>query len=117
MHRNAGNEWKFVDHNGKSKLLTTFANASFATTVNSLASPYAGCLLRAVRACDDVERWHEGLHIQPRVERIVFDELAARFDDIAHEDGEHAVGFDGVVLVEVDLHDLPLLGVHGGLEK
>ena len=31
------------------------------------------------------------LHIQPRIERIVFDESAAGFDDVAHEDAEQLV--------------------------
>ena len=55
------------------------------------------------------------LHIQPRIQRVVFDELPARLDDVAHEDGEHAVGFDGVVFVEVHLQHLAFVRVHRGL--
>ena len=36
----------------------------------------------------------------PRPQRIGFDELAARFHFVAHQHGEHAICFDGVV----DLH-------------
>ena len=49
------------------------------------------------------------------VEGVVFDEGAARFDDIAHEDGEHAVGFDHVFLIEFDLKELAAFRVHGGV--
>jgi hypothetical protein len=35
----------------------------------------------------------------PHVQRVVLDELAARFDDVAHKNSEHFVGIDGVVVV------------------
>ena len=62
-------------------------------------------------------RIHRKSDVKPCVEGIVLDELAAGFDDIAHEDREHAVGFDGVVLVELDFEHLALFGIHGGLEE
>src|SRR6516162_1833608 len=48
----------------------------------------------------DVEVFH--------VQRVVLDELAARLDLIAHQRGEHQVGF-GVVL-GLDLQERPLRG-------
>ena len=36
------------------------------------------------------------------VQRVVFDELPARFNHVAHQDREHLVGADGVVLVQID---------------
>ena len=36
----------------------------------------------------------------PGPQRVSFNKLAARLDFVAHEHGEHAIGFDGVV----DLH-------------
>ena len=40
------------------------------------------------------------LHIEiPHVQRVVFDELAAWFNDVAHKDREHFVSIDGVVVV------------------
>ena len=35
------------------------------------------------------------------VERVVFDEASARFHDVTHEDGEHAVRFDKIVFVQL----------------
>jgi hypothetical protein len=32
------------------------------------------------------------LNIHLRIERILLDELSARFDDVAHQFGEHVVG-------------------------
>src|SRR5262249_71380 len=60
------------------------------------------------------ESSHESSAIQPGVERV---EGSAGLDDIGHENGEHAVGFDGVVLVEVHLEHLALVGVHRRLVK
>ena len=45
------------------------------------------------------------LHIQ----RVVFDEFTPRFDLVAHEDGEDAVGFDGVF--DADLEHGAFFGV------
>ena len=39
----------------------------------------------------------------PDVQRVVFDELAARLDDVAHQAGEHLIGFDGIIVVQIDL--------------
>jgi hypothetical protein len=41
-------------------------------------------------------------NIEAGIQRVVFDELAARLDDVSHEDGKHLVGIEGVFLVEVD---------------
>ena len=58
------------------------------------------------------------LNIQvANIERVVLDELATRFDDVAHEDGKHFVGVDSVVVVEIDFEELALLGVHRGVEE
>jgi hypothetical protein len=35
----------------------------------------------------------------PHVQRVVLDELAAWFDDVAHKDREHFVRINGVVVV------------------
>jgi len=43
--------------------------------------------------------------------------LAAGLDDIAHENGEHAVRLNGVILIKNDLEHFAFLGVHGGLEE
>ena len=57
------------------------------------------------------------LDIKSRIQGIVFDKLSAGFDDIAHEDREHAVCLDGVVFVEIHLEHLALFRVHGGFEE
>ena len=69
--------------------------------------------LAVCAARDDRHLKHPGCD----VERVVLDELAARLDDVAHQDREHLVGFDGVVVVQIDLQQLALLRVHRGLEK
>jgi hypothetical protein len=56
-------------------------------------------------------------NIQPGVEGVVFDELAAGLDDVAHENGEHLVGIERVLLVQVDFEEAALLGVHRGFEE
>src|SRR5262249_11499876 len=53
----------------------------------------------------------------PNIQRVIFDELAPRLDHVAHENGEHFVCVDGVILVQVDLQQFALLGIHGGLEQ
>ena len=66
---------------------------------------------------DDI-RTKSSSHVQiADVERVVFDELPARLDDVAHQDGEHLVGFDGVVVVQIDLEQLALLRIHRGLNN
>lgn len=42
-------------------------------------------------------------YIKSRIQSVVFDELAAGFDDISHEDRKHAIRLDGVVLIEIHL--------------
>ena len=60
--------------------------------------------------------WRTYLHIEVAdVEGVVFDEAAAGFDVVAHEDGEDLVGADGVV--EDDFEHLAVGGVHGGVEE
>src|SRR5262249_21355208 len=53
----------------------------------------------------------------PNVQRIIFDELPTRLDDIAHQNREHLVGIDSVVLVQVNLKQFSLLGIHRGLKQ
>jgi len=43
--------------------------------------------------------------------------LASGLDDITHENGEHAVRLNGVILIKNDLEHFAFLGVHGGLEE
>ena len=58
------------------------------------------------------------LHVEVfHVEGVVLDELAAGFDDVAHEDGEHAVGFDHVFLVHLHLEEPAGGRIHGGVEE
>ena len=45
------------------------------------------------------------------IECVVFDELAARLDYVAHQNRKHFVGIDGVVVVEIDLEEFALLRV------
>ena len=35
------------------------------------------------------------------VQRIVFDKLPARFDHVTHQNREHFVGIDGVIVIQV----------------
>ena len=51
------------------------------------------------------------LHVQG----VVLDELPARLDLVAHEQGEHLLGLDRVG--QSDRAAASLLGVHGGLEE
>ncbi len=51
------------------------------------------------------------------IQRVVLDELPARLDHVAHQDGEHLVGFDRVVVVQVDLEQFALLRIHRGVEQ
>ena len=51
------------------------------------------------------------LHIQ----RVVFDELAAGFDDIAHEDGKDGIRFH--LILNLHLQHGALVGVHGGFPQ
>jgi hypothetical protein len=51
------------------------------------------------------------------VERVILDVLTARFDGVAHEDGEHLVGFDGVVLVHLHAEELAGGGIHRRVEE
>lgn len=46
--------------------------------------------------------WSRASNIEAGIQRVVFNELAAGLDDVAHEDGEHLIGIEGVLLVEVD---------------
>src|SRR6266545_457014 len=49
------------------------------------------------------------------VERVVFDELAARLDLVAHQGGEHQVR--GRVIFRLDLQERPLGRIHRGLPQ
>src|SRR5580698_6267294 len=49
------------------------------------------------------------------VQGVVLDELAAGRDIVPHQQGEEGVGLGGVV--DRDLEEAALLGVHGGLEE
>ncbi len=49
------------------------------------------------------------------VQGVFFDELAARFDDVAHQHGKNRIGFH--VVFDLYLEHGSLLGVHGGLPK
>src|SRR4029077_4314257 len=51
------------------------------------------------------------------VQRVVFDELPSGLDDIAHQNREHFVGVDSVVLVQVNLQQFAFLGIHCGLKQ
>src|SRR5262249_25124847 len=53
----------------------------------------------------------------PHVQRVVFDKLPARLDDIAHQNREHFVGVDCVVLIQVDFQQFAFLGIHCGLQQ
>ena len=46
--------------------------------------------------------WSRASNIETGIQRVVFDELTAGLNDVAHEDGEHLVGIEGVFLVQVD---------------
>src|SRR5437762_13043743 len=61
------------------------------------------------------------LYIQvPHLQRVLFDEVAAGFDFVAHEDAEHVVGGAGVLHLNLDQRSVggvergfaKLLGVH-----
>ena len=51
------------------------------------------------------------------IQSVVLDEPLTGLDDVAHQDVEHFVGFDGVVLVEADAEELADFRVHGGFEE
>src|SRR5947208_15066621 len=52
------------------------------------------------------------LHIEvSHVQRVVFDELPAWLDYIAHQNREHLVGIDRVVVVQIDFEQLALLWI------
>ena len=51
------------------------------------------------------------------VQRVVFDELPARLNHVAHQSGKHLIGIDSVVIVQIDLQQLALLRIHRGLEQ
>jgi hypothetical protein len=58
------------------------------------------------------------LYIQvSHVQGVVFDELAARLDHVAHQNSKHFVGIDSVVVVQIDLEQLALFRVHCGFEQ
>ena len=50
------------------------------------------------------------------IEGIVFDESFAGFNNIAHENVEHLIGFDGVFFIQTDFEELASLRIHGGCE-
>ena len=57
-----------------------------------------------------------GLDIQIRYhQRVALNELATRFDMIAHEGSEYLIGAYGVV--DLDLHEAPGIRIHGGLPE
>ena len=43
--------------------------------------------------------------------------MAARLDDIAHQNREHFIGIDGVIIVYVYFQELAFLRIHRGLEQ
>src|SRR5271166_3937460 len=51
------------------------------------------------------------------VERVVFDESAARFDHVAHQNSKHLVGLPGVVLIQIDSKEFAMERVHRGGEQ
>ena len=51
------------------------------------------------------------------VERVVLDVLPARLNHVAHQAGEHLVGFDRVVIVQVNLEQLAFVRIHRGVEQ
>ena len=53
----------------------------------------------------------------PDVERVVFDESAARFDHVAHQNSKHLVGLSGVVLIQIDPKEFAVEWVHRGGEQ
>src|SRR5207248_6002548 len=66
----------------------------------------------------ETDRPSRNLDIQiADVERVVLDKLPARFDHVAHQNSEHFVGIDSVILVQVHLQKLALLRIHRGLEQ
>src|SRR5258707_9712757 len=57
-------------------------------------------------------------HVEiPHVQRVIFDELAPRLDDVAHQNREHLVGVDSVVLIQVNFQQFAFLGIHCGLKQ
>src|SRR5438045_6619747 len=58
------------------------------------------------------------LYIQvSHVQGVVFDELTAWLDHVAHQNSKHFVGIDSVVVVQIDLQQLALSRVHCGFEQ
>ena len=58
------------------------------------------------------------LNIQvSHVQCVVFDELAARLDHVAHQNRKHLVGLDSVVFVQIDLEQFAFFRIHRGLEQ
>src|SRR5271165_6953452 len=51
------------------------------------------------------------------VERVVFDESAARFDHVAHQNSKHLVGLPGVVLIQIDSKEFAVERIHRGGEQ
>src|SRR5688500_2590287 len=55
------------------------------------------------------------LHVKERFLGVLLDEVPAGLDVLAHEDGEHAVGLDGIL--QLDSLEDPALRVHGRLPQ
>src|SRR5690606_37364041 len=68
------------------------------------------------RAPHGFERARRGSDIEiAHVQCVLFDELAARLDEVAHQLREDAVGF--LHLLDLHLEQIALLGIHRGLPQ
>ena len=69
-------------------------------------------LFAPLRLCVRISAFASLLHVQiPHVQRVVFDELAARLDFVAHEPHEHFLGLNRIG--EFDAQQLAAVGGQG----
>ena len=93
-----------------------FISSSMLTGILLCAGAFMGWSRRVRKAPVPTRRagpfGPAGLHVEvPHVERVVFDEFAARLDLIAHQRREHLIRL-GVIL-GADLQQRPVFRIHG----
>ena len=58
------------------------------------------------------------LHIEiTNIQRVILDKLSAGLDDVSHQDGEHLVGIDCVVVVQIDFQEFAFFRIHRRAEE
>jgi hypothetical protein len=58
------------------------------------------------------------LHIEvPDVQRVIFNILPTRLNGVPHQSCEHLIGFDRIIVVQIDFQKFSLLRIHRGFEQ